>query len=95
MRRTKMFWNPAKPYNSLLPLTITARPVKSCRNCQRNQSLLSQQVVRSNIAVPDVLSITGFDDMPLSGTQMIVLTTIRHPVEAMALTAARRLCSIA
>jgi len=52
-------------------------------------------VVRSNIAVPDVLSITGFDDMPLSGTQMIVLTTIRQPVEAMALTAARRLCSIA
>ena len=46
---------------------------------------------RSKIAIPDELSIIGFDDMPLSGTQMFALTTIRQPVEAMARTAARRL----
>ncbi len=46
---------------------------------------------RSDIAVPDALSIIGFDDMPLAGTQLISLTTIRQPVEAMARTAARRL----
>ena len=50
-----------------------------------------EAAARSNIAVPDQLSIIGFDDMPLSGTQMIALTTIRQPVEAMARTAARRL----
>lgn len=46
---------------------------------------------RSNIGVPEELSIIGFDDMPLSGTQMVALTTIRQPVEAMARTTARRL----
>ena len=46
---------------------------------------------RSNIAVPEDLSVIGFDDMPLAGTQILALTTIRQPVEAMARTAARRL----
>ncbi len=46
---------------------------------------------RRNIAVPNELSIIGFDDMPLSGTHMVSLTTIRQPVEAMGRTAARRL----
>ncbi|MBC7505761.1 MAG: LacI family DNA-binding transcriptional regulator [Sandarakinorhabdus sp.] len=50
-----------------------------------------EAAARSNIAVPDELSIIGFDDMPLSGTQLIALTTIRQPVEAMARTAASRL----
>ena len=50
-----------------------------------------EAAARSNMAVPDQLSIIGFDDMPLSGTQMIALTTIRQPVEAMARTAVRRL----
>ena len=50
-----------------------------------------EAAARSGVAVPDQLSIIGFDDMPLSGTQMIALTTIRQPVEAMARTAARRL----
>lgn len=46
---------------------------------------------RRSIAVPEALSIIGFDDMPLSGTHTFALTTIRQPVEAMASTAARRL----
>ena len=46
---------------------------------------------RSGVAVPDQLSVMGFDDTPLSGSSMIGLTTIRQPVETMARTAARRL----
>jgi LacI family transcriptional regulator len=46
---------------------------------------------RSNIDVPAQLSIIGFDDMPLAGSPLIGLTSIRQPVEAMARTAARLL----
>jgi LacI family transcriptional regulator len=46
---------------------------------------------RRGIRVPDELSIIGFDDMPLAGSPLIGLTSIRQPVEAMARTAARRL----
>jgi LacI family transcriptional regulator len=46
---------------------------------------------RQGIAVPGRLSIIGFDDMPLAGSPLVGLTSIRQPVEAMARTAARRL----
>lgn len=46
---------------------------------------------RKEIEVPRQLSVLGFDDMPLAGTQVMSLTTIRQPVEAMARTAAQRL----
>ncbi|GAB3660904.1 LacI family DNA-binding transcriptional regulator [Ramlibacter alkalitolerans] len=42
-------------------------------------------------AVPQELSVIGFDDMPLAGSPIVGLTSIRQPVEAMARTAARRL----
>lgn len=43
------------------------------------------------IDVPGQLSVVGFDDMPLAGSPLINLTSIRQPVEALARTAARRL----
>lgn len=46
---------------------------------------------RRKVSVPEQLSVIGFDDMPLSGLQIVSLTTIRQPVEAMARTAAQRL----
>lgn len=46
---------------------------------------------RQGIAVPRQLSVIGFDDMPLAGSPLVGLTSIRQPVEAMARTAARRL----
>jgi len=46
---------------------------------------------RHGVNVPEALSIIGFDDMPLAGSPLIGLTSIRQPVEAMARTAARRL----
>ncbi len=46
---------------------------------------------RQGIAVPQQLSVIGFDDMPLAGSPLVALTSIRQPVEAMARTAARRL----
>ena len=46
---------------------------------------------RHGISVPGQLSVIGFDDIPLAGSPLLALTTIRQPVEAMARTAARRL----
>ncbi len=46
---------------------------------------------RRGVAVPRRLSVIGFDDIPLAGSPLLSLTTIRQPVEAMARTAARRL----
>lgn len=46
---------------------------------------------RRELAVPEQLSVIGFDDIPIAGSPLIALTTIRQPVEAMARTAARRL----
>ena len=43
---------------------------------------------RQGIAVPRQLSVIGFDDMPLAGSPLVGLTSIRQPVEAMARTAA-------
>lgn len=50
-----------------------------------------EAAARSNFSLPDQLSVVGFDDNPLSGSQLIGLTTIRQPVEIMARTAAKRL----
>lgn len=46
---------------------------------------------RRGMPVPGQLSVIGFDDMPLAGSPLVALTSIRQPVEAMARTAARRL----
>jgi LacI family transcriptional regulator len=46
---------------------------------------------RRGILVPQQLSVIGFDDIPLAGSPLIGLTTIRQPVQAMARTAARLL----
>ena len=46
---------------------------------------------RRCIAVPGQLSIIGIDDMPLAGSPLVDLTSIRLPAEVMARTAARRL----
>lgn len=43
------------------------------------------------ITVPEQLSVIGIDDMPLAGSPLIELTSIRQPAEALARTAARRL----
>jgi LacI family transcriptional regulator len=50
-----------------------------------------EAAARSNVSLPGQLSVVGFDDNPLSGSQLIGLTTIRQPVEIMARTAAKRL----
>ena len=46
---------------------------------------------RRGIGVPGQLSIVGIDDMPLAGSPLVDLTSIRLPAEVMARTAARRL----
>lgn len=46
---------------------------------------------RREVAVPRQLSVIGFDDIPLAGSPLVQLTTIRQPVEAIARSAAARL----
>ena len=46
---------------------------------------------RRGLAVPEELSVIGFDDIPIAGSPLVSLTTVRQPVESMARTAARRL----
>lgn len=46
---------------------------------------------RRGIAVSRQLSVIGFDDIPLAGSPLLGLTTIKQPVETMARTAVRRL----
>ncbi|WP_347557485.1 LacI family DNA-binding transcriptional regulator [Robbsia sp. KACC 23696] len=46
---------------------------------------------RYGVPVPGRLSVVGFDDMPLAGSPLVRLTSIRQPVALMAQTAARRL----
>lgn len=41
--------------------------------------------------VPGQLSVAGFDDVPLSGTRLISLTTVQNSVQEMARTACRRM----
>lgn len=43
------------------------------------------------IDVPGQLSVTGFDDLPMSGTRLVRLTTIYNPVQDLARTACRRM----
>lgn len=43
---------------------------------------------RKGISVPRQLSVIGFDDIPLAGSPLVNLTTIRQPVDSMARTAA-------
>jgi LacI family transcriptional regulator len=46
---------------------------------------------RTGKRLPEDLSVIGFDDVPLSGSPLIGLTTIRQPVQEMAKAAARRI----
>lgn len=46
---------------------------------------------RRELIVPERLSVIGFDDIPMAGSPLLSLTTVRQPVEAMARTAALRL----
>lgn len=46
---------------------------------------------RRDIQVPAQLSVIGIDDMPLAGSPLVGLTSVRLPAEVMARTAARRL----
>lgn len=46
---------------------------------------------RMSIEVPTRLSVIGFDDVPFAGSPLVGLTTIQHPAQEMARTAARRI----
>ncbi len=39
------------------------------------------ELIRNGIRIPEDISIVGFDDIPLSGTSFINLTTVSHPYD--------------
>ena len=79
-------------YSSTIAMLNAAAPVTAVVAGNDTIALgVLEAAKRRGIAVPEKLSIIGFDDMPLAGSPLIGLTSIRQPVEAMARTAARRL----
>lgn len=79
-------------YSSAMNLLSDAHPVSAIIAGNDTMALgVLEAAKRKKISVPQQLSVLGFDDMPLSGTHVMSLTTIRQPVETLARTAARRL----
>jgi len=79
-------------YSSAMTLLSGPQPVSAIIAGNDTMALgVLEAAKRKGIAVPQQLSVLGFDDMPLAGTHVMSLTTIRQPVETMARTAARRL----
>jgi DNA-binding LacI/PurR family transcriptional regulator len=42
------------------------------------------RLIRNDIKVPDDVAVVGYDDMPIAGTAVLSLTTVRQPVAAIA-----------
>jgi len=79
-------------YSSAMTLLSERRPVSAIIAGNDTMALgVLEAAKRKGISVPQQLSVLGFDDMPIAGTYVMSLTTIRQPVETMARTAARRL----
>ncbi|MGB3435579.1 LacI family DNA-binding transcriptional regulator [Achromobacter sp.] len=79
-------------YSSAMTLLSGPQPVSAIIAGNDTMALgVLEAARRKGIPVPQQLSVLGFDDMPLAGTHVMSLTTIRQPVETMARTAARRL----
>jgi len=56
---------------------------------------LLHRAAARGLQVPDDLSITGFDDIPLAATAVPALTTVRMPIDAMAEAAVERAIGVA
>ncbi len=79
-------------YSSTVSLLAMPNPVSAIIAGNDTIALgVLEAAYRHGFQVPDRLSVIGFDDIPLAGSPLLALTTIRQPVEAMARTAARRL----
>jgi LacI family transcriptional regulator len=79
-------------YSSALKLLVGDQPVTAIAAGNDTIALgVLEAAKRRGISVPGQLSVIGFDDIPMAGSPLVGLTTIRQPVEAMARTAARRL----
>lgn len=79
-------------YSSAMALLSDKEPVSAIIAGNDTIALgVLEAAKRKGISVPGKLSVLGFDDMPLAGTHVMSLTTIRQPVEMMARTTARRL----
>jgi LacI family transcriptional regulator len=79
-------------YSNAMKLISGDRPVTAIAAGNDTIALgVLEAARRRGIAVPQQLSVIGFDDIPLAGSPLIGLTTVRQPVQEMARTAARLL----
>lgn len=79
-------------YSAAMSLLSRADPVTAIIAANDTVALgVLEACKRRGVEVPGQLSVVGFDDIPLAGSPLIGLTTIRQPVEAMARLAAQRL----
>jgi LacI family transcriptional regulator len=79
-------------YSSTMALMAMDRPVSAVIAGNDTIALgVLEAAKRRGVLVPQHLSVIGFDDIPLAGSPLLGLTTIKQPLETMARTAARRL----
>lgn len=79
-------------YSSAMPMLSSSDPVTAIIAANDTVALgVMEAAKRHGVEVPAQLSVVGFDDIPLAGSPLIGLTTIRQPVDTMARLAARRL----
>ena len=79
-------------YSSAIAMLSESDPVTAIIAGNDTMALgVLEAAKRRGIDVPGQLSIVGIDDMPLAGSPLVDLTSIRLPAEVMARTAARRL----
>jgi LacI family transcriptional regulator len=79
-------------YSNAMKLLSADVPVSAI--CAGNDTValgVLEAARRRGVAVPERLSVIGFDDIALAGSPLVSLTTVRQPVREMARTAARRL----
>jgi LacI family transcriptional regulator, galactose operon repressor len=80
-----------KAANQLLSLPTESRPTAICAANDLLALGIIDYAINDGLRIPDDLSITGFDDIPLARIAPIGLTTVRQPLRELGCAAARLL----
>jgi DNA-binding LacI/PurR family transcriptional regulator len=74
-------------------MALEQRPSAMCIVNDHAASAFVNEVQRSGLTVPRDLSIVSHDDSPVARYSVVPLTTVSHPVEAIARNVVNLLCS--
>ncbi len=92
---TPIMWNAFTAdagYSCAVQMLADANPVTAIMAASDSVAMGVLEAARvKGFDVPSQLSVAGFDDVPLSGSRLISLTTIHNPAKEMARTVCRRM----